>query len=99
MSDAIIATIITGGVSLGGIIMTAVLNQRKITKEFEKQNIEFQHRSELADVALKAELERYTAVTDEKISELTREVRSHNEFGRRIPVMEEQIKQLERLKN
>jgi hypothetical protein len=32
------------------------------------------------------------AVTDERISELTREVRMHNDFARRIPVIEEQIK-------
>ena len=32
------------------------------------------------------------AVTDERISELTREVRMHNEFARRIPVIEEQIR-------
>lgn len=32
------------------------------------------------------------AVMDTKISELTREVREHNNFAQRIPVMEEQIK-------
>ena len=32
------------------------------------------------------------AVTDERISELTREVRLHNDFARRIPVIEEQIR-------
>lgn len=32
------------------------------------------------------------AVTDEKITELTREVREHNNFARRMPVVEEQIK-------
>lgn len=32
------------------------------------------------------------AVTDTKIDELTREVRSHNDFASRIPVIEEQIK-------
>ncbi len=32
------------------------------------------------------------AVTDERISELTREVRLHNNFAQRIPVIEEQIK-------
>lgn len=34
------------------------------------------------------------AVTDERISELTREVRMHNDFARRIPVIEEQVKVL-----
>lgn len=32
------------------------------------------------------------AVTDTKIEELTREVREHNGFARRMPVVEEQIK-------
>lgn len=32
------------------------------------------------------------AVTDERISALTREVRLHNNFAQRIPVIEEQIK-------
>ena len=32
------------------------------------------------------------AVMNEKVSELTREVREHNEFARRMPVVEEQIK-------
>lgn len=32
------------------------------------------------------------AVTDYKIEELTREVREHNNFAQRVPVMEEQIK-------
>lgn len=32
------------------------------------------------------------AVTDTKIDELTREVREHNNFARRMPVVEEQMK-------
>lgn len=32
------------------------------------------------------------AVTDCKLEELTREVREHNNFARRMPVVEEQIK-------
>lgn len=34
------------------------------------------------------------AVTDTKLDELTREVRDHNNFARRMPVVEEQIKSL-----
>ena len=37
-------------------------------------------------------LEIRQAVTDTKIEELTREVREHNNFARRMPVVEEQIK-------
>lgn len=32
------------------------------------------------------------AVTETKLDELTREVREHNNFARRVPVVEEQIK-------
>ena len=35
---------------------------------------------------------RNQAVTDTKLDELTREVREHNNFARRMPVVEEQIK-------
>lgn len=35
---------------------------------------------------------RRQAVTDTKLDELTREVREHNNFARRMPVVEEQIK-------
>jgi septal ring factor EnvC (AmiA/AmiB activator) len=37
-------------------------------------------------------LETHQAVTDTKIEELTREVREHNNFAKRMPVVEEQIK-------
>ena len=41
---------------------------------------------------VEASLEKAQAVTDTKIEELTREVREHNGFARRMPVVEEQIK-------
>ena len=37
------------------------------------------------------------AVTDTKLDELTREVREHNNFARRMPVVEEQIKVINHL--
>lgn len=38
------------------------------------------------------QLDKKQAVTDTKIEELTREVREHNNFAQRVPVLEEQIK-------
>ena len=35
---------------------------------------------------------KHQAVTDTKMEELTREVREHNNFAKRVPVVEEQIK-------
>lgn len=68
--EDIIVALITGGLSLVGVIITNFRGQSKI-----------QH-----------QLETSQAVTDCKIDELTREVREHNEFARRMPVVEEQIK-------
>lgn len=42
-----------------------------------------------------AELDKNQAVMNERISELTREVREHNGFAQSIPRMEEQIKSLD----
>lgn len=41
---------------------------------------------------MQSQLETSQAVTDTKLDELTREVREHNGFARRMPVVEEQIK-------
>lgn len=41
---------------------------------------------------MQQELSRHQAVMDTKIEELTREVRAHNNFAQRVPVVEEQIK-------
>lgn len=39
-----------------------------------------------------AKLDKQQAINTEKIEELTREVREHNNFAKRMPVVEEQIK-------
>ena len=72
MSEAIIAAIITGALSLAGVILSNVLSARKN----------------------EAAIRTAQAVTDTKLDELTREVREHNHFARRMPVVEEQIKVL-----
>jgi uncharacterized membrane protein YecN with MAPEG domain len=45
---------------------------------------------------LNAELDKHNAVQDERITELTREVRLHNNFAERIPVIEQRITALEK---
>lgn len=77
MTESIIVAVIT----LAGVIFTAVWQNKRLGADFEKQ-------SALAD----ARLEKSQAVTDTKIEELTRAVREHNNFARRLPVVEEQIK-------
>ena len=39
-----------------------------------------------------AKLDKQQAITETKLEELTREVREHNNFARRVPVLEEQMK-------
>lgn len=40
---------------------------------------------------VRANIERNQAVTDTKLDELTREVRLHNNFAQRVPVLEEKM--------
>ena len=68
--EAIVVALITGGLSLLGVVITTASGNRKMQNQLEKSQ----------------------AVTDTKLDELTREVREHNGFARRMPVVEEQIK-------
>ena len=45
--------------------------------------------------AIATEFEKYAAVTDTKIDNLTREVRQHNNFATEIPAMKQRIKHIE----
>lgn len=45
-----------------------------------------------ANSKMQNEMKTAQAVTDERLEELTREVRQHNDFARRIPVIEEKLK-------
>jgi len=42
------------------------------------------------------ELDKHNAVQDTRLEELTREVRQHNEFATRIPVIEQRVTALEK---
>lgn len=70
MTDAIAVALITGGLSLLGVVITCLATAKK------------------SETTIKIA----QAVTDTKIQELTREVRQHNGFAQRMPVVEEQIK-------
>lgn len=96
MSDAIRAALITGGIALLGIIVSTIIanrNRREDQTKFVNELFaKLDKQSELADTRLEAKLDKSQAVTDTKLDELTREVRKHNNFAERIPVLEEQIK-------
>lgn len=81
MSEAVKAALITGVLAIVAEVIIAIVNNKAMIAEMEKQ-------SALAD----ARLEKSQAVTDTKLDELTREVRKHNNFAERVPVIEEQIK-------
>lgn len=59
MTETIICALVTGGLTLMGVLIANSKQQ---------------------------------AITDTKLDELTREVREHNSFAQRVPVIEEQIK-------
>nr|DAH42127.1 MAG TPA: hypothetical protein [Bacteriophage sp.] len=59
MTETIICSLITGGLTLMGVLIANSKRQ---------------------------------AITDTKLDELTREVREHNNFAQRVPVIEERIK-------
>lgn len=72
MNEAIIVALITGGLSLTGVVLSSLFSARKNESAIRTAQ----------------------AVTDAKLEALTREVREHNGFARRMPVVEEQIKVL-----
>ena len=56
----------------------------------------FEKQSAASAAAADKALSVYTAKTDSKIEDLTREVREHNNFARRVPVIEQRLDNVER---
>ena len=84
MSEAwigLLASVLVGVLSLVGV----VYSNRSSTKVMMEQ---LKAHSEASD----AKLEKAQAVTDTKLENLTAEVRKHNSFAERVPVLEEKIK-------
>lgn len=70
--ENIFAALVTGILTLIGVIITNMMSNRKIENELKTAQ----------------------AVTNERIEELTREVRAHNNFAQRVPVVENEIKNI-----
>jgi len=70
MTESILVALITGSLSLLGVIISSRSSSKKTDQQIQTS----------------------MAVTDTKLEELTREVRAHNHFAQRMPVVEEQIK-------
>ena len=73
--------IIVAVIGAGASVLASLITLIGVFVKLKQSNNEIVHR-----------LETSQAVTDTKIEELTREVREHNGFARRMPVVEEQIK-------
>ena len=69
MSEAIVVALITGGLSLAGVVITCLITAKNTEKK-----------QEIAQAVMQAE-----------VKELTREVRLHNNFAVRVPVIEQEI--------
>lgn len=76
MNDVIVALI-----SFAGSVVVALLSLAGVVYAGKQSRDQMSH-----------QLEVNMAVTDTKLDELTREVREHNGFARRMPVVEEQIR-------
>lgn len=70
--ETIVVALITGGLSLVGVIITNMTSNKKV----------------------ESQLMMAQAVTDTKLEALTQEVKKHNEFGVRIPLLEKDIVQM-----
>ena len=70
--ETIMVALITGGLSLVGVIITNMTSNKKV----------------------ESQLMMAQAVTDTKLEALTQEVKKHNEFGVRIPLLEKDIIQM-----
>lgn len=78
MNEVIVALI-----SAAGSVFVGVLTFVGVVITNRKSNSEIEQKLSIAQ-----------AVTDTKIEELTREVREHNNFARRMPTVENEIKHI-----
>ena len=79
--DNIVAALIAAGSS----IFVGILTLAGVVITNSKTNKELQHKLEISQ-----------AVTDTKIESLTTEVRDHNNFAKRIPLVEQEIKDIKK---
>lgn len=84
MSDTIIVAL----VSLVGTIITVWAANRHTLSELDKK-------SEVSDAKIDAKLDRFQAVTDTKIDELTRKVEKHNNMIERTYQLEGRMTEVE----
>ena len=96
MSDAIVVALITAAVTLIGIYASYKQNQKTISENFNEQNKQFQHRSEMADQRLEAKLDKNLAVMETKLEALASETHKQNSFVERLPAIETKLEDMEK---
>ena len=85
VSEAIVVALITGACAVISQIIIAYRSSKDLYAKLDKQ-------SELSDEKIWSELR----VIKSEMAELTREVREHNNFAKRTPILEEQMKTAQR---
>lgn len=85
MPDAVVVALITGACAIVAQLIISHMSNVKLFAEIERKY-------ELSDEKLQGKID----VMNTKIEELTREVRAHNNFAQRMPVLEEKVSNLER---
>lgn len=89
-------TIISAGI--GGVVTLIVclinnhFTHERTLAEHKAHNAEIERRQTAQAMETEARQQQTIAIIEYKLDELTREVREHNNFARRMPVVEEQIK-------
>lgn len=98
MIEKLLIAAIPSLIALIGVIITNIVtssnNNKKMQKENDRVINNFRADNTKAINDIKLEITAYHSSTDEKIRELTREVREHNNFAKRMPTVEANIKNL-----
>lgn len=94
MSDAIFVAIISGVFTLAGVAITVWASFKRAAKQQRESNAqmiaELKSRSDASD----AKLDKEVALLRAEVDELMREVRQHNNFAQRMPVIETEVEHI-----
>lgn len=90
--ETIISAAIGGAVTLIVCIINNNFTHKKTMAELKAHNDEIESKQTIQAMEAEAKQQQTIALIEYKLDELTREVREHNNFARRMPVVEEQIK-------
>lgn len=88
MNEGILIALIPSILTFAGVLVTVFSSNKKLTNDIKLENNKVVN-------DIKLEITAYHSSTDEKIKELTREVREHNNFAQRMPAVEQKIDNIE----